>query len=63
MKKRDTFQKNNCNFNVFQLKHSLQLETFLGLHDSSHNTFCHGLAPGKVLNTLDHLGIGVPFVA
>ena len=63
MRKRETlFKKTTVTFNVFQLK-ILQLETFLGLHDSSHNTFCHGLSPGKVLNTLDHLSIGVPFVA
>ena len=60
---RDTLSKTTVTFNVFQLKQFLQLETFLGLHNSSHNTFCHGLSPGKVLNTLDHLSISVPFVA
>jgi len=43
-------------------KESLQLESFLGLHDFSHDTFSHGFFPGQLVNGLHHLGIGFPLV-
>ena len=46
----------------FLNKESLQLESFLGLHDFSHDTFSHGFFPGQFVDGLDHLGIGFPLV-
>ena len=40
----------------------LQLECFLGLHDSLDDAFGHGMAPGEVLDGLDHLLVGFPLV-
>jgi len=43
-------------------KESSQLESFLGLHDFSHDTFSHCFFPRQLVDGLDHLGIGFPLV-
>ena len=40
----------------------LQLECLLGLHDFLDDVFGHGLAPGEVIDGLDHLLVGFPLV-